>query len=104
MTPHILGLRPAPGRERTEILPPIVIYTKSTCSYCRAAKDLLRRKGATFEEISVDGDRAAQAAMAVKAGGRWTVPQIFIGERHVGGCDDIHALEAAGRLDPLLAG
>jgi glutaredoxin 3 len=56
-----------------------------------------------FEEISVDGDRAAQAAMAAKAGGRWTVPQIFIGDRHVGGSDDIHALDAAGGLDPLLA-
>jgi len=78
------------------------MYTKSTCSYCRAAKDLLRRKGATYEEISVDGDRAAQAAMAAKAGGRSTVPQIFIGGRHVGGCDDIHALDEAGELDPLL--
>ena len=65
-------------------MPPIVIYTKSTCSYCRAAKDLLRRKGAAFEEISVDGDRAGQAAMAVKAGGRSTVPQIFVGATHVG--------------------
>ena len=85
-------------------MPPIVVYTKSTCPYCDAAKALLKKKNAPFEEISVDGDRAAQAAMAQKAGGRWTVPQIFIGERHVGGCDDIHALDAAGRLDPLLAG
>lgn len=86
------------------MMPPIVIYTKSTCPYCDAAKALLRKKDAKFEEIRVDGDRAAQAAMAVKAGGHWTVPQIFIGERHVGGSDDIHALEAAGQLDPLLAG
>ena len=83
---------------------PILIYTKASCPYCHAAKDLLRRKNAVFEEISVDGDRAAQAAMAVKANGRWTVPQIFIGDRHVGGSDDIYALEAAGKLDPLLAG
>lgn len=83
---------------------PVLIYTKSTCSYCYAAKALLRKKNASFEEISVDGDRTAQAAMAARAGGRWTVPQIFIGDRHVGGCDDIHALEAAGQLDPLLAG
>lgn len=83
---------------------PVRIYTKSTCPYCHAAKALLRKKNASFEEIIVDGDRTAQAAMAAKAGGHWTVPQIFIGERHVGGCDDIHALEAAGRLDPLLAG
>ena len=83
-------------------MPPIVIYTKSTCPYCHAAKELLRRKGAAFQEISVDGDRAGQAAMATKAGGRSTVPQIWIGERHVGGCDDLYELEEAGRLDPLL--
>jgi len=86
------------------MMPPILIYTKSTCPYCDAAKALLRKKNVSFEEVRVDGDRGAQAAMAVKAGGRRTVPQIFIGERHVGGCDDIHALEAAGQLDPLLAG
>ncbi len=85
-------------------MPPIVIYTKSSCPYCRAAKDLLRRKGALFEEISVDGDRARQAAMAQKAGGRSSVPQIFIGAAHVGGCDDLYDLESAGRLDALLAG
>ncbi len=84
-------------------MPPIVIYTKSTCPYCHSAKALLRRKGAEFQEISVDGDRAGQAAMAQKAGGRSTVPQIFIGETHVGGCDDLYALEETGRLDPLLA-
>ena len=83
---------------------PIVIYTKATCPYCHAAKDLLRRKGAQFEEIGVDGDRARQAAMALKAGGRSPVPQIFIGETHVGGCDDLYDLESQGRLDPLLAG
>ena len=83
-------------------MPPIVIYTKSSCPYCHAAKDLLRRKGAEFEEIGVDGDRAGQAAMAVRANGRSTVPQIFIGDRHVGGCDDLYELEEAGRLDPLL--
>ena len=84
-------------------MPPIVIYTKSTCPYCHAAKALLKAKGAAFEEISVDGDYSAQAAMAKKAG-RSTVPQIWIGETHVGGCDDLHGLESAGRLDPLLAG
>lgn len=83
---------------------PVVIYTKSSCPYCHAAKDLLRQKGAAFEEISVDGDRAAQAAMASKAGGRSTVPQIFIGPQHVGGCDDIYALDSEGRLDALLEG
>jgi len=83
---------------------PVVIYTKATCPYCHAAKALLTRKGATFEEVGVDGDRAAQAAMAEKAGGRSTVPQIFVGGRHVGGCDDLYDLDAAGELDPLLKG
>ena len=85
-------------------MPPIVIYTTSTCPFCHAAKALLRTKAAPFEEIGVDGDRAARAAMAAKAGGRSTVPQIFIGDSHVGGCDDLHALDAAGKLDALLAG
>ena len=83
---------------------PVVIYTKSTCPYCHAAKALLSKKGASFEEIGVDGDRATQAAMAEKANGRSTVPQIFIGDAHVGGCDDLYDLDAAGELDKLLAG
>ena len=82
----------------------VTIYTKSTCPYCHAALDLLRKKGAAYDEISVDGDRAAQTAMADRAGGSSTVPQIFIGARHVGGCDDIYALESDGKLDALLAG
>jgi glutaredoxin 3 len=81
----------------------ITIYTKSSCPYCHAAKDLLKKKGATVEEISVDGDRAAQMKMAARAGGRWTVPQIFIGEKHIGGCDDLYDLDADGKLDALLA-
>jgi glutaredoxin 3 len=85
-------------------MPPVVIYTKSTCGYCYAAKTLLRKKNVAFQEISVDGDRTRQATMATKAGGRSTVPQIFIGEQHVGGCDDLHALESAGKLDKLLVG
>jgi glutaredoxin 3 len=84
-------------------VPPIVIYSKSWCPYCQAAKALLKAKGASFEEIDVDGDRVAQMAMAARAGGRSTVPQIFIGDRHVGGCDDLHDLEEAGELDGLLA-
>ncbi|MFO1135902.1 MAG: glutaredoxin 3 [Rhodoblastus sp.] len=83
---------------------PVTIYTTSTCPYCAAAKDLLRQKGAEFEEISVDGDRAGRAAMSERAGGRTTVPQIFIGATHVGGCDDLYDLESDGRLDGLLAG
>ena len=85
-------------------MPPVVIYTKSTCPFCDAAKALLHDKAALFDEIGVDGDRAAQAAMAAKANGRWTVPQIFIGDKHVGGCDDLHALETTDELDALLAG
>lgn len=83
-------------------MPAIEIYTTSTCPYCHAAKDLLRRKGVAFAEINVAGDPAARAAMTARAGGRMTVPQIFIGPTHVGGCDDLYALDAAGRLDPLL--
>jgi glutaredoxin 3 len=85
-------------------MPPVVIYTKSTCGYCYAAKSLLRRKNVAFQEINVDGDRAGQASMAQKAGGSSTVPQIFIGAQHVGGCDELHELDSAGKLDALLAG
>ena len=81
----------------------VVIYTKSWCPYCNDAKALLRRKGIAFEEIEVDGKPDLQAAMSVKAHGRRTVPQIFIGETHVGGCDDLYDLEAAGGLNTLLA-
>ena len=84
-------------------MPAITIYTKSTCPYCHAALDLLKSKGAAYEEISVEGNRAAQTAMAAKAFGRSTVPQIFIGGKHVGGCDDLYALDEAGKLDALLA-
>ncbi len=83
-------------------MPDITIYTKLYCPYCDAAKDLLRKKNVAYDEISVDGDRAAQLAMTQRANGRSTVPQIFIGEAHVGGCDDIYGLEAAGKLDALL--
>ena len=81
----------------------VVIYTKAYCPYCTAAKDLLREKGAAFEEIRVDGDRAGQAAMAAQANGRSTVPQIFVGSMHVGGCDDLYDLDSRGKLDALLA-
>ena len=83
---------------------PIIIYTKSTCGYCHAAKDLLRRKNAAFTEISVDADAASRSQMIARAQGRSTVPQIFIGAQHVGGCDDLFALERGGGLDPLLTG
>lgn len=83
---------------------PVTIYTTSTCPYCHAAKQLLRGKDVAFEEISVDGDREGRARMTERAGGRTSVPQIFIGATHVGGCDDLHDLERAGKLDALLAG
>jgi glutaredoxin 3 len=82
-------------------MPPVTIYTKSWCPYCDAAKALLKRKRVAFEEIAVRTP-ADQAAMAAKAGSS-TVPQIWIGTRHVGGCDDLHALDSAGELDRLLA-
>ena len=85
-------------------MPEILIYTKATCPYCISAKELLRKKGAAFTEVGVDDDYAGQRAMAVKAGGRSTVPQIFVGAKHVGGCDDLYALDRAGGLDGLLAG
>jgi glutaredoxin 3 len=82
----------------------IEIYTTPYCPYCIAAKELLHRKGVAFIELDVAGDRALRARMVERAGGRMTVPQIFIGETHVGGCDDLYALDDAGGLDPLLAG
>jgi glutaredoxin 3 len=84
-------------------MPKVVIYTTSSCPYCLAAKRLLSQKNVKFEEISVDGDRLGRAKMSARAGGRRTVPQIFIGDDHIGGCDDLYALEEAGRLDSLLA-
>lgn len=83
---------------------PIVIYTKNFCPYCHSAKELLRRKGWTFTEIDVTMDAEGQKEMVRLSGGRKTVPQIFIGETHVGGCDDLYALDQAGRLDALVAG
>jgi len=81
----------------------ITIYTTPICPYCQMAKQLLQRKGAAFDEIDVMGKPALRAEMQAKSG-RSTVPQIWIGERHVGGCDDLYALDSEGGLDPLLAG
>lgn len=82
---------------------PITIYTTPFCPYCVRAKALLTKKGAAFEEIDVMGTAGARDEMLARSGGARTVPQIFIGETHVGGCDDLHALERDGKLDPLLA-
>lgn len=82
---------------------PVEIYTTQTCPYCIAAKRLLSKKGVEFQEIDVGGQPDLRAGMTQRAGGRTSVPQIFIDGLHVGGCDDIHALDHAGKLDPLLA-
>ena len=83
-------------------MPAITIYTKSWCPYCSAAKKLLDEKGAAFTEIDIEKTPEARAEMIQKAKGRSTVPQIFIGEKHVGGCDDLYALDDRGQLEPLL--
>ena len=79
------------------------IYTTPFCPYCVRAKSLLKKKGAEFEELDVFMDEAARADMEVQTGGARTVPQIFIGDTHVGGCDELYDLEKDGKLDPLLA-
>ncbi|MDB5511347.1 MAG: grxC [Enterovirga sp.] len=84
-------------------MPPITIYTKSWCPYCSAAKDLLKKKGAAFDEVEIEGQAEKRTEMIARSGGRSTVPQIFIGERHVGGCDDLYALDRGGELDRLLS-
>ena len=81
----------------------ITIYTTAFCPYCFMAKRLLTEKGASFQEIDVTGDRAARAELRDKAGGRTTVPQIWIGDLHIGGASELHALDRDGRLDALLA-
>ena len=85
-------------------MPEITIYTKLLCPYCHAAKRLLLQKGAEIREVDVTFDRARREEMRERAGGRQTVPQIFIGDTHVGGCDALYALEDDGELDALLAG
>lgn len=83
---------------------PVEIYTSPFCGFCSAAKRLLTQKGVSFVEIDVSGRPDARQEMMTRAHGRHTVPQIFVGETHVGGCDDLYALERSGKLDPLLAG
>jgi len=85
-------------------MPKVEIYTKMFCPYCVRAKKLLADKGADFEEHDITMGGPRRAEMLQRAGGRSTVPQIFIGETHVGGSDDLVALERAGKLDPMLAG
>lgn len=80
----------------------VEIYTTQVCPYCVRAKELLRRKGVTAVELRVDTDNDLREQMLVRANGRRTVPQIFIDNIHVGGCDDLYALESAGKLDGML--
>ncbi|TVR05881.1 MAG: glutaredoxin 3 [Salinarimonadaceae bacterium] len=83
---------------------PVIIYTRSWCGYCAAAKSLLSGKGVAFEEIDIEAVSGARAQMIKRAGGRTSVPQIFVGDTHLGGFDDVSALERRGGLDKLLAG
>lgn len=82
----------------------VVMYSSGLCPFCHAAKRLLAARGVPFEEIDVDFDPERRTEMVARAGGRHTVPQIFVGEHHVGGCDELYALERSGELAPLLEG
>jgi glutaredoxin 3 len=84
-------------------MPSVEIYTTRFCAYCSAAKALLKQKGVSYSEIDVSSDFERREEMIQRANGLMTVPQIFIGATHVGGSDELHALERTGRLDPLLA-
>jgi glutaredoxin 3 len=81
---------------------PVTIYTRPGCGYCAAAKELLHKKGVVFEEFDIWAEPARRAEMLERSNGGTTVPQIFIGGQHVGGCDELYALERRGALDPLL--
>jgi glutaredoxin 3 len=83
---------------------PVEIYTTPSCGFCHAAKRLLTQKGVAFTELDVSRDPALRRTMMERAHGRHTVPQIFVGATHVGGCDDLYVMDRAGKLDPLLAG
>jgi glutaredoxin 3 len=87
-----------------EVMQPVTIYTKFWCAYSQGAKALLERKGVDFTEIDIDKEPRRRAEMLERSGGRRTVPQVFIGSTHVGGCDELYALDAKGKLDALLAG
>ncbi|MDI3337766.1 glutaredoxin 3 [Defluviimonas aestuarii] len=84
-------------------MPRIEIYSTPWCPFCIAAKRLLDRKGVAYVDTDVSGNAQLRQEMMQRANGRYTVPQIFIDGAHVGGCDDLHALDCAGKLDPMLA-
>lgn len=89
-------------RHPEQIKADVEIYTWQTCPYCIRAKVLLWWKGVDYQEYKIDGDGAARLRMAARANGRKTVPQIFVDNQHIGGCDDLYALDRQGKLDPLL--
>ncbi len=91
-----------PRRSHFPVMAHIEIYTKAFCGYSTRAKKLLDAKGVTYEEYDITMGGPKRAEMLQRANGRATVPQIFIDGRHIGGCDDLHALDDAGKLDPLL--
>ncbi|MEO0948043.1 MAG: glutaredoxin 3 [Cyanobacteria bacterium J06641_5] len=91
------------GRNPERVKANVEVYTWQTCPYCIRAKMLLNWKGVKFVEYKIDGDGAARVKMAERANGRRSMPQIFINDAHIGGCDDLYALDRQGRLGPLLA-
>ncbi|MGI9353101.1 MAG: glutaredoxin 3 [Rhizobiaceae bacterium] len=85
-------------------MPEVTIYTRKFCGFCSAAKSLLNSKGVKFKEFDGTWDQSVRADMVQKSNGGRTFPQIFIGGKHVGGCDELHALDRSGKLDPMLQG
>jgi glutaredoxin 3 len=83
-------------------MPKVLMYCTAACPFCQSAERLLQQKGAAIEKVRVDLEPGRRAEMTQKSGGRRTVPQIWIGERHIGGCDDLYDLDRRGGLDPLL--
>lgn len=96
-------LNPLLNRHPERVKAKVELYTWQTCPYCIRAKMLLWWKGVNFTEYKIDGDEVARAKMAERANGRRTVPQIFINNQHIGGCDDLYQLDTQSQLDPLLA-
>jgi glutaredoxin 3 len=96
-------LNPLLNRHPERVKANVELYTWQTCPYCIRAKMLLWWKGVNFIEYKIDGDEPARAKMAERANGRRTVPQIFINNQHIGGCDDLYQLDTQSQLDPLLA-
>ena len=90
-------------RQKMPAMTPVTIYTRPFCGFCARALSLLRAKGAEFTEIEAGFDPERRREMVARSGGGQTFPQIFIGETHVGGCDELLALESAGKLDGMLA-